>query len=156
MNYTAEQLIAINQSTVHAIKSLTIHTFAGFEKLVTLKLNSTKSLLASTLTHVQSALGAKDVYELLAMRANLLEACLDTTAAYGQHSHALTTGTGLELSKVCSTQLKMANTAFVDLMQDLAQNAPAGAESAMNAFSTAVKTSQTLIESAQNAARNSA
>ena len=156
MIYSAEQLIASNQSTVHAFKSLTIHAFAGFEKLVALKLSITKSLLGSSLTHVQSAQGVKDAHELLAMRADLFESWFEKTAAYGQQAHALAAATGLEISRVCSAQLKDTNSAFIDVMQNMTHNVPTGAEATMNAFNTAVKTSQTLIESAQSAAKNTA
>lgn len=156
MIYTAEQFIASNQASVHAYKNLSIHAFAGFEKLVALNLSTTKSLLANALSHVQSALGAKDAYELMALRADLLESWLEKTNAYGQHAHALATGTGLELSKVSAAQLKEVKTAFVDALQNLAQNAPPGVESAIHAFNSAVKTTQTLIESAQSAAKTTA
>ena len=152
MIYTAEQLMASNQSTVHTLKGLTLHAYSGFDKLVQLNLATSKAVLGLSLNHLQAALGAKDAYELFALRTELLQSLTDKTNAYGQHVHALSIGTGAEFSKACNTQLKDAKAAFIDALETLAKNAPAGSDSALSAFSNAIKVSKSLFESAQSSA----
>lgn len=153
MTYTAEQLIVTNQANVHALRGLTIQAFAGIQNLVELNLAASKAFLGESFGHVQAVLGAKDVQELLALKAGLFLSLTEKSAAYGQNVFTIVTDTGTEFTKAVEAKLAEAQTTFGGLVESLAKNAPAGTEAAVAAFKNAVNASQTVIESAQSSAK---
>ena len=153
MSYTAEQFASVNKATVEAWEGLTSQAYGGLEKLVELNLAASKSALEDSFGHVQAVLGAKDVQEVLALQAGLIKPLTQKSAAYGQQVYALATGTGGEFLKAFEAQAAEARTSFSKAVDDLVKNAPAGTETAVAAFKSAVAAGQGVIETAQKSAK---
>lgn len=142
MTYTAEQLIATNQANVHALRGLTIHAYAGFQKLVELNLAASKAVFAESFRHTQALLGAKHPQQLVALQAGLVQPLTQKSIAYGRHVYTVVAETGTEFSNAFEAKLAQAQTAFAALVEDFSQNAPSGTESAVVLFKTAVNAQQ--------------
>ncbi len=156
MNNTAEQFTATNKANFQALEGLTSQAFAGVEKLVELNMTASKALLSESFSHVQAVLGAKDAQELLALHSNLLKPLADKSAAYAQHVQTIVADSGAEFTKAVEAKTAEAQKAFNGAVETLAKNAPAGTESAVAAFTSALTAGQDAVESAQSSAKKAA
>jgi phasin family protein len=153
MNTTAEQFITTNKANLQALEGLTAQAYAGFEKLVELNLAASKAALGESFSHVQSILGAKDAQELIALQSALLKPLAEKSAAYTQHVQTIVADSGAEFSKAVEAKAAETQKAFAGVVENLAKNAPAGTESAVAAFKTALTAGQNAVESAQASAK---
>ena len=153
MNNTAEQFIATNKANLQALQGLTTQAFAGVEKLVELNLAASKATLGDSFSQFQAVLGAKDAQELLALQSGLFKPFAEKSAAYVQHLQTIVTSNGAEFTKAVETKTAEAQKAFSGVVENLAKNAPAGSESAVAAFKSALTAGQNAIESAQTQAK---
>lgn len=156
MNNAVEQILAISKAHLQASEGLTIHAHAGVEKLVELNLAASKAALEESFTNLRAALGAHDVQELMALQAGLTKPLAEKSAAYFQHVQAIATGASADLTKVLAANMAEAQKTFNDLIETLAKNVPAGAESAVAAFKNAMALGQNAVESAQTSAKKAA
>ena len=83
----------------------------------------------------------------------MLKPLAEKSAAYVQHVQAIVVGSGAELSKTVETKTAEAQKAFNGALESLAKNAPAGTESAVAAFKSAMTAGQNAVESAQTSAK---
>lgn len=153
MTYTAEQLIATNQANVDALEGLTTHTFAGLEKLVELNLAASKAALAESFNYARASLGAKDAQQLLALQTGLFQPLAEKSVSYGNHVYSVAAETGAVFTKAFEAKVDEAKKAFAVAVENMTKNAPAGTESAVAAFKSAVNVSQNAIETAQGTAK---
>lgn len=153
MNTTAEQFITTNTANLQALEGFTTQAFAGVEKLVELNLAASKAALGESFSHVQSMLGAKDVQQLIALQSALLKPLTEKSAAYAQHLQTIMTDSSADFSKAAEAKAAEAQKAFTGVVENMAKNAPAGTETAVAAFKTALTAGQNAIESAQASAK---
>ncbi|MES2877439.1 MAG: phasin family protein [Pseudomonadota bacterium] len=149
MKNTTEQFIATNKANLEAFTSLTSQAFAGVEKLVELNLATSKTALADSLSQAKDVLGAKDAQELVALQSDLLKPLADKSAAYAEQIKTILTDSSAEFKKAVEAKTTEAQKAFSDAVENLTKNAPAGTESAVAAFKSALTAGQNAIESAQ-------
>lgn len=150
---TAEQVMASHKANIETLFGLTQKAFEGVEKLVELNVQATKAALAETANHTQAVLGVKDAQELLALQAGLVQPLAEKTAAYSRHLYDITSAAGTELSKTFETQTAEAQKKFVGLVDNAAQNAPAGSETAVAVMKSAVAAANNAFESVQKAVK---
>ncbi|WP_114971639.1 phasin family protein [Rhodoferax ferrireducens] len=153
MTYTVEQLIAARQANLKMLEGLTTRAYASFEKLVALNLAASRDLFMGSFGHTQALLGAKHPQQLAALQVGLIQPLTEKSIAYGRNVYSVVAETGSEFSKAGEAQIAQAQTALVDLVENLAQNAPAGTQSTVAAFRSAVNVSQNVIESAKRSAK---
>jgi phasin family protein len=156
MNNTAEQFIATNKSNLQALEGFTTQAFAGVEKLVELNMAAAKSVLGESFGHIQALMGAKDAQALLALQSGMFQPAAEKSAAYFQHVQTIVTDSGAEFAKAVEAKTAEAQNAFGEVVENLAKNAPAGTESAVAAFKSALTAGQNAVESAQTSAKKAA
>ena len=149
MNNTAEQFIETNKANLQALEGLTTQAFAGVEKLVELNLAASKASLSDSFSHIQAIFGAKDAQELLALQSAMFKPFADKSAAYVQHVQTIASSNGAEFTKAVEVKTAEAQKALNGLLENLAKNAPAGSESAVAAFKSALTAGQNAVEAAQ-------
>ena len=150
---TAEQLLAAQKANVETLFGLTTKAFEGVEKLVELNLTASKAALVEAAGTTQSILAVKDAQELLALQASLFQPLAEKTAAYSRHLYEIAQGTGAEFTKAFETKTAEAQQAFVGLVDSAAKNAPAGSETAVAVFKSAVAAGNNALESVQKAVK---
>ena len=153
MNNTAQQFIAANQANLQALEGLKTQAFAGVEKLVELNMTASKALLSESFSHVQAVLGAKNPQEFLALQSASLKPLAEKSAAFFQHVQTIVTDSSAEFTKAVEAKTSEAQKAFNGAVENLAKGAPAGTESAVAAFKSALTAGQTAVESAQTSAK---
>ncbi len=150
---TAEQVLAAHKANIETLFGLTSKAFEGVEKLVELNVQATKAALAETANHTQAILGVKDAQELLALQAGLVQPLAEKTAAYSRHLYDIASAAGTELGKTFESQAADAQKKFVGLVDNAAQNAPAGSETAVAVMKSAVAAANNAFESVQKAVK---
>ena len=150
---TAEQVLASQKSTIETLFGLTGKAFEGVERLVELNMTASKAALAEAADTTQAILGVKDAQELLALQASLFQPLAEKTAAYSRHLYDIASGTGAEFGKAFETQAADAQKKFLAVVDNAAKNAPAGSETAVAVFKSAVAAGNNALESVQKAVK---
>jgi len=150
---TAEQIAAAHKANMETMFGLTQKAFEGVEKLVELNLQATKAAMAETANSAQAMLSVKDAQELLALQAALMQPLADKTMAYSRHLYDIASGTNAEFSKAAEAQATDTQKKFMAVVDNAAQNAPAGSETAMGMMKSAVSAGNTAMESVQKAVK---
>ena len=150
---TAEQVLASQKASIETLFGLTGKAFEGVEKLVELNVTASKAALAEAAGTTQVALSVKDAQELLALQAALFQPIAEKTAAYNRHLYDISTATGAEFTKAVEGQFADAQKKFLAVVDNAAKNAPAGSETAVAVFKSAVAAGNNALESVQKAVK---
>ena len=150
---TPEQILASHKANVETLFGLTNKAFEGVEKLVELNVGAAKAALNESATQTQAALSVKDAQELLALQASLFQPLAEKTAAYSRHLYDIASGTGAEFGKAFEAQATDAQKKFMAVVDNAAKNAPAGSETAVAVFKSAVAAGTNALESVQKAVK---
>ena len=150
---TAEQVMASQKATVETLFGLTTKAFEGVEKLVELNLTASKAALTEAADTTQALLSVKDAQELLALQAAMFQPLAEKTAAYSRHLYDIASGTGAEFGKAFESQAADVQKKFLAVVDNAAKNAPAGSETAVAVFKSAVAAGNNALESVQKAVK---
>lgn len=153
MNTTAAQFIENNKANLQALESITSQAFAGVEKLVQLNMSASKTAVVESMGHMKAVLGAKDAQEVMALQTALTKPLTDKSATYAEQVKSIVTDNSAELTQTIEAKTAEAQKTFADAVDNLTKNAPAGSESAVAAFKSALTAGQTAMESAQAQAK---
>jgi hypothetical protein len=77
----------------------------------------------------------------------------EKSVSYSRHVYGIAVETGAEFTKAFEGKAADAQKAFNQVVENVAKNAPAGTESAVAVFKSALASSQTAIDSAQSSAK---
>jgi phasin family protein len=150
---TAEQMLAAQKANLETLFGLTTKAFEGVEKLVELNVTASKLALEEAAETTQSMLAVKDAQELLALQAALFQPMAEKTAAYSRHLYDIAAGTSAEFGKQFEGQVAEAQKKFLAVVDNAAKNAPAGSETAVAVFKSAVAAGNNALESVQKAVK---
>jgi phasin family protein len=150
---TADQVLASQKANVETLFGLTNKAFEGVEKLVELNLTASKAALAEAAGTTQALLSVKDAQELLALQASLFQPLAEKAAAYSRHLYDIATGTGAEFGRAFESEAAEAQKKFLAVVDNAAKNAPAGSETAVAVFKSAVAAGNNALESVQKAVK---
>ena len=152
-NFTPEQFAAAQKANLETLFGLTSKAFEGVEKLVELNVTASKAALNEAAGTTQAILGVKDAQELLALQAALFQPLAEKTAAYSRHLYDIASGTGAEFGKAFEAQAADAQKKFMAVVDNAAKNAPAGSETAVAVFKSAIAAGNNALESVQKAVK---
>src|SRR5437870_6908798 len=153
---TAEQILAAQKANTETLFGLTNKAFEGVEKLAELNVAASKAVLSDVASHTQALLSVRDAQELLALQAGLIQPLAEKTAAYSRHLYEIASGTGAEFGKAFEAQAAEAQKKFLAVVDNAAKNAPAGSETAVAVFKSAVAAGNNALESVQKAVKQAA
>jgi phasin family protein len=153
MALTADQLIAAQKANLETLFGLTTKAFEGVEKIVELNVTASKAALTEAAGTAQAALEVKDMQELLALQASLLQPMAEKTAAYSRHLYDIAQGTTAEFGKAFELKASEAQQTIVNLVDSASKNAPAGSETAVAVMKSAVAAANNAFESVQKAVK---
>jgi phasin family protein len=153
---TAEQLIAIQKSNIETLFGLGTKAFEGVEKLVELNVTASRQALVEAAETAQSVLSVKDAQELLALQASLFQPLAEKAAGYSRNLYDITTATTAEFSRAAEGQFADVQQKLLSVVDNAAKNAPAGSETAVAVFKSAVAAGNNALESVQKAVKQAA
>jgi phasin family protein len=150
---TADQMIASQKAAVETLFGLTAKAFEGVEKLVELNMTASRAALSEAAGTTQAALSVKDAQELMALQAGLFQPLAEKTAAYSRHLYDIASGAGAEFGRAFEAQAAETQKKFLAVVDNAAKNAPAGSETAVAVFKSAVAAGNNALESVQKAVK---
>jgi phasin family protein len=153
MSLTPEQVLAAQKANLETLFGLTSKAFEGVEKLVELNVTASRAALSEASSHARAVLSVKDAQELLTLQASMFQPLAEKTLAYSRHLYEIASGTGAEFSKAFESQATEAQRAFGSLVDSAAKNAPAGSETTVAVFKSAVSAANNALESVQKAVK---
>lgn len=153
MSLTPEQVLAAQKANLETLFGLTSKAFEGVEKLVELNVTASRAALSEASSHAKAVLSVKDAQELLTLQASMFQPLAEKTLAYSRHLYEIASGTGAEFSKAFESQATEAQRAFGSLVDSAAKNAPAGSETTVAVFKSAVSAANNALESVQKAVK---
>jgi phasin family protein len=156
MNLTAEQLMAAHQANLDTLFGLTHKAFEGVEKLVELNMQVAKTSLSEAAENTQAMLSVKDVQELMALQAALLQPSAEKAAAYNRHVYDILAGTNAEVTKVAEATMADGQKKVLAMVDTAVKNAPAGTENAVALVKSAVAAANNAFESVHKASKQAA
>jgi phasin family protein len=153
---TPEQVIAAQKANIETLFGLTNKAFEGVEKLVELNMQLAKTTLGEAAETTQSAMSVKDVQELLALQASLLQPAAEKAAAYSRHLYDIVASTNAEVGRLAESQTAEAQKKFAAAVDAAMKSAPAGSENAVALVKSAMAAANNAFESVQKAAKQAA
>ena len=150
---TVEQVVASHKANIETLFGLTTKAFEGVEKIVELNLTASRAALSEVGDHAKAVLSIKDAQELLALQSSLFQPLAEKTAAYSRHLYDIASGSTAEFTKAVEGQTAEAQKKFANLVDTAAKNAPAGSETAVAIFKSAVSAANNALESVQKAVK---
>jgi len=150
---TAEQVLVSQKASVETLFGLTTKAFEGVEKLIDLNVTASRAALNEAASTAQAALNVKDAQELLSLQASLFQPLAEKTAAYSRHLYDIASGAGAEFGKTFEAQASEVQKKFLAVVDNAAKNAPAGSETAVAVFKSAVAAGNNALESVQKAVK---
>jgi phasin family protein len=153
---TADQIVAANKAQIDTLLGLSNKALEGVEKLVALNLAASKALLATGATNAQAALSVKDATDAANLPASTLQPLGEKAASYGREAYEIITTTNAEFTKAFEAQFAEAQKKFLELVESTSANAPAGSETVVALFKSAVSAANNLVETAQKSAKQAA
>jgi phasin family protein len=156
MNFTAEQMMAAHKANVETLFGLTNKAFEGVEKLVELNMQVARATLGEAAETTKAAMSVKDVQELMALQAGLLQPAAEKAAAYSRHLYDIVAGTNAEVTKVTEATLAETQKSMLTVVDNAVKNAPAGTENAVALVKSAVAAANNAFESVNKAAKQAA
>ena len=150
---TVEQVVASHKANIETLFGLTTKAFEGVEKIVELNLTASRAALSEVGDHAKAVLSIKDAQELLALQSSLFQPLAEKTAAYSRHLYDIASGSTAEFTKAIEGQTAEAQKKFANLVDTAAKNAPAGSETAVAIFKSAVSAANNALESVQKAVK---
>ena len=150
---TVEQIAAANKANMETLFGLTSKAIESVEKIVELNMAATKAAFNDVTETAQAALGAKDVQELLAVQARMMQPLAEKTASYGRHLYEITANSTAELGKVMEAQTQETQRKMGSLVDNMGKNAPAGSEASVAMMKNMVSAANTAFDSVQKAVK---
>lgn len=151
--FTPDQFIESQKTSLKTLNDLSLKAFEGVEKLIDLNVQAAKSALIESHEHAQALLSVKDVQEFLALQSGVVEPLAEKVAAYNRHLYDIASGVSNEFSKAYEARVAEGQAQFTAFIEDAAKNAPAGSESAVALFKSAVDAANNAFDSVQKAAK---
>ena len=149
----SEQLSALSAANLDLLFSLTNKTLAGLQKLTELNLQTMKATLAESQDNLQKAFAAKDIQELLALQASLLQPATEKAQAYRRQLVEITSATRAEFTKVAEAQYEENKRKMQEVIDSATKTAPAGSEAAVAAWQSAVSAATNLCDTMQQSTK---
>lgn len=153
MNATPEQFVANQKAALETLFGLSNKAFDGVEKLIELNVAASRAALNEAAAHTQSVLAAKDVQELLTLQANYVQPLAEKAVAYSRHLYEIASNASTELNKTFEAQASEAQRNISTLVDNAVKNAPAGSETSVAVFKSAVSAANNAFESVQKAVK---
>jgi len=156
MNMLVPNFVANQKSGFEIMYSLMAKGLDGFEKLITLNSQAVNSMLVENQEAVVKALAAKDPQELFALQANQTRSATDQAQSYWRQVYEIVSTAQGEFAEVTEAHFKQSQLDAQAFVDGLAKNAPAGSETVVSAWKSALGVAAESTNSAYDAAKKAA
>ncbi|HEX2530830.1 MAG TPA: TIGR01841 family phasin [Burkholderiaceae bacterium] len=156
----SEQLSSATKANFNAqidfFSALSNKAFESVEKVVDLNISAIKATLEDSAAVTKQLLSAKDPQEFLSLSAAQAQPNAQKAIAYSRHLAGIASSAQVEFSKAADEQIAEANRKVIALVNDIAKNAPAGAENAIALMKSAIGNANAGYEQFSKTAKQAA
>lgn len=156
MNFSNDQFIATQKSSMEALTGMSAKAFASFEKLVELNMAASKAVLSESMSNLQALTSAKDAQALLALQSAMVKPLTEKATSYSRHLYDIVLAAGADFSKAFEASTAESQKNVTALLENSLKNAPAGSEAAVAVIKSAMTAGNTAVETAQKSAKQAA
>lgn len=147
-NSTPEQFASASKAGFDNFFAVASTGFAGFEKLVELNIATCKAVFDESTSTARAILDIKDPKELMAFNASLAQPTVEKSMSYGKQVYGIVAQTQAALRTATEAQTTSVQKEFATLVEKSLKNAPAGSETAVAAFKSAVAAATSAYDNA--------
>ena len=148
-----EQIAEFNQVNVSNAIKLASLSIENAEKLVGLNINAAKLAIAQAVEGAQAAASAKDVQELLALRAKLAEVGVQSVTGYSRSLYELSSEAQAGFSALAEESWATYTKGVASWVEKASKSAPAGSDVAVNALKSTFAASTAAFDQFQKATK---
>jgi len=154
MSLTPEQIVAAQKANLETLSELTKQALQSIEKLVELNLYIAKQSLSDSINSAKQALEVKDIQQLLAHQAEIIQPMTEKMMAYSRHLHELAHETQNSFTQSAEKEFQMGQKKMNSLVQEWTKYAPAGPDGAAQAMKQVIATANNVFETSQMAIKH--
>jgi len=153
MYSATEQFADFNKVNVAQATKLASVAMENAEKLMTLNMNAAKVVLAKGVEGATAAAAVKDVQDLLALRAKYAETGVETATAYTRSLYEISSQAQAQFTALAEEMWSTYTKDTAAWVEKASKAAPAGSESAVNAFKSTFAASTAAFDQFQKATK---
>lgn len=153
MNYTPDQLIALQRQSLESMHAVAMASLNGLDKLAQLNLQAAKASLKEGVEQTVNVLESRDVKSLQDTLGDSAQPTADKVQAYTKHVYQITQETSQEISRVIEKQWSDGNRQIYSALDAMAKSAPAGTEGLVSMMKSAVTAANTAWDEVNKASR---
>src|SRR6202008_468720 len=146
MYVTPEQIQAAQKANVETLLAVANAQFAAFEKLANIKAGAVKRAFEDSIANTRALMGAKDVQEFVSLQSTLAQPAIEKAIAYSKSVYEVATEANSEFSRVAERRVAEWNEGFVNLLDKVSKNAPAGSDVAVAAIKSMLAASNSAYD----------
>ncbi len=148
-----EQFTAFSKTNVAQASKFAALSLENTEKLVKFNLGATKAVFAQSVEGVQAVAAVKDVQDLVALRTKLAEAQMQTAMGYSRHLYEMATEAQAQYSALAEEAFAVYTKGVAGWVDQASKAAPAGSDSAFNAFRSTIAATTAAFDQFQKASK---
>jgi phasin family protein len=153
MYNTNEQFAAFSKTNVAQATRFAALSLENTEKLVKFNLDATKAAFAQSVEGAQAVAGVKDVQDLVALRTKMAEAQMQTAMGYSRHLYEMATEAQAQYSALAEEAFAVYTKGVAGWVDSASKSAPAGSDSAFNAFRSTIAATTAAFDQFQKASK---
>lgn len=153
MYQSPEQFVQFGKSSIEAALSLANITLQSTERLVGLQIKTAKEALDESIKSAQALTDVKNVQDLLSLQSTSAQPNLEKAVAYSRSLYEVAAETQTQISKVFEERMSKVSGELVAAMDKAVKTAPAGSETAIAAFRSAIAAANTAYDTMSKVAR---
>ena len=153
MYSATEQFADFNKVNVTQAAKIAAVALENTERLVTLNMNAVKLVLATGVEGVNAVASVKDVQDLLTLRAKYAETGVETATAYTRSLYEISSQAQAQFTALAEEVWSNYTKDTAAWVEKATKNAPAGSETAVNAFKSTFAASTAAFDQFQKAAK---
>ncbi|WP_022652979.1 phasin family protein [Aquaspirillum serpens] len=150
---TPEQFTKVSANGLQTLLRFSEISLNGLERLIKLQLETTKHTLEEQAKLAQEFSSVSDNQEAIKRVNQLAAASVEQLVAASRNFYDVVSQTQGELSKLAEDNLSEFNKNVVTVLDQIAQNAPAGSDTAVNALKSSIAATAAAMDSMTKAAK---
>lgn len=146
------QLAELSKNSIDAALQFAKISMDSAERLIKLQLDAAKASIEKNAQNAKALAEAKDLQEMMSLRAALAETSVETALSYSRSVYEVASQTQSELTRLMEESMSNYNRDVVDAVEQATRSTP-GSEMAMSALKSTVAATTAAVDSMTKAAK---
>jgi phasin family protein len=152
MSQAPEQFVQLSKSSIQAALTLADITLQSAERLMDIQLKSGKDALDHGLRNAKALSDVKNVQDLIALQSTATQPSIEKALSYSRSVYEVASDAQTRINKVIEARISELSGEMIAAMDKAVKSAPAGSETALAAFKSAIAATNNVYDSMTRAA----